>query len=106
MVGANSCCNHVIAALCKVEYANAHAQCLAALTSMLCVWIKSTKTVIEPERISNIIIKKRLSSQMGEMLHDRESREYKRLVELDDFDPRLKLQRTMIGECLLIRFYT
>ena len=43
---------------------------------------------------------------MGEMLHDRESREYKRLVELDDFDPRLKLQRAMIGECLLIRFYT
>ena len=37
---------------------------------------------------------------MGEMPDDNESREYKRSVELNNFDPRQKLQRTMTGEHL------
>lgn len=35
---------------------------------------------------------------MGEISNDSESREYKRSVELNNFDPRQKVQRTLTGE--------
>ena len=91
MAGASRCCNHVTAVLHKVEYANTREYCSPACTSMPCCWNKSSKTVNEPKRIRDIVIRKRLYSQMGEMPDDSESREYKRSVELNNFDPRQKL---------------
>eukprot|EP00795_Rhopilema_esculentum_P009831 gene9831-18406_t len=64
MAGASRCCNHVIAALYKVEYANMNEFLSPSCTSMPCAWNQATKTTIEPKRISEIIVRKKLPSKM------------------------------------------
>ena len=90
----------MIAVLYKVEGVNMYGYCSSACTSMSCGWNKSTKTVIEPRPIRDIVIRKMLHSQMGEMPDYSGSRKYKRVVKLNNFDPRQKLQRIMTGERL------
>lgn len=100
MAGAGRCCNHVIAVLYKVEYANTHGYCSPVCTSIPCGWNKSTKTVITPKRIKDIVVRKKIRSKMGEQPNDSENSEHLRSIELDKFDPREKLQRTMTNERL------
>lgn len=66
MRGANRCCNHVIAALCKAVFANSHRYYSSACTSMTCDWNNQQK-VIEPRRIKDIVITKKLRSKMGKI---------------------------------------
>ena len=51
MAGASRCCNHIIATLYKVEYANSNSFYSPSCISMPCGWNRSTKKVIEPKRI-------------------------------------------------------
>ena len=102
MAGASRCCNHVIATLYKVEYANTHGYCSPACTSVPCGWNKSTKTIIEPKKISDIVIRKKLRSKMGKVpeVGVELCRENTRMIELNKFDPRERLLQNMTGERL------
>ena len=88
MSSVSRCCNLVIAALYKVDFANTHRYSSPAYTSMLCGWNKSTKTVIKSKKIKDIVIRKKLHSNMGATPGDKECREYTRSIELQNFDPR------------------
>ena len=92
VAAASRCFNHVVAVLYKY--------CSPACTAVPSGWNKSTKTVIKPKRIRDVVIRKRLCSLMGKMPDDSESIENKRSVELNNFDPRQKLQRTMTEDPL------
>ena len=43
MAGTSRCCNHVIVALYKVEYANIHGYNDPSCTSIPCQWNQATK---------------------------------------------------------------
>ena len=90
MVGASRCSNHVIAELCKVEYANANNFYSPASTYIPCGWNKSTKKITEPTRISEIVRKK----------------EEKRMQKLNLFEPRTNIYRNVTGEHLSEFFYS
>ena len=66
MAGASRCCNHIIATLYKIEYANSNSFCSPSCTSMPCGWNQSTKKVIEPKRISEILVWKKIRTKLGE----------------------------------------
>ena len=102
MAGSSRCCNHVIATLYKMEYANTHGYCSPACTSVPCGWNKSTKRSIEPRMITDIVVRKKIRSQMGENPEDMEStnREETRMIELNKFDPREKVHQKMTNERL------
>ena len=79
MAGASRCCNHVTAVLYKVEYGNANNFSSPACTSIPCDWNKSTKEIIEPKRISEIAVRKKMRSSMGDKPKDTIPREGKRM---------------------------
>lgn len=106
MPGASRCCNLVIAALHKVDFANTQRYCSPACLLMSYRWNTSTKTVIRPKRIKDIVIRKRLYLKMGETSDEGECREFTIPIEIHNFDPRWNLQRTMTGECLTNILYT
>ena len=81
--------------LYKVEYANANNFCSPALISMPCDWNKSTKKIIEPKRISEIVVRKKMRSGMGDKPKDTILREEKNL-----FDPRTNIHRNVTGKRL------
>ena len=66
---------------------------------------KSTKTIIEPKRISEIAIRKKMRSSMGDKPKDAIPREEKRMQELNLFDPRTNIHRNVTGEHLSEFFY-
>lgn len=106
MPGASRCCNLVIAALHKVDFANTQRYCSPACLLMSYRWNTSTKTVIRPKRIKDIVIRKRFYLKMGETSDEGECREFTIPIEIHNFDPRWNLQRTMTGECLTNILYT
>ena len=87
MTGASRCCNHVIAVLYKVEYANANNFLSPSCTSIPYVWNKSMKKIIEPKRICEIAARKKMRSSMGDKPKDATPREEKRMQGLSLFDP-------------------
>ena len=87
MAGASRCCNHVISMLYKVEYVNANNVCSPACTSIPCGWNKSAKKIIEPKRISEIAVRKKMRSSMGDKPKDTIPHEEKRMQEFNLFDP-------------------
>ena len=88
MPGASRCCNLVIAALHKVDFANTQRYCSPACLLMSYRWNTSTKTVIRPKRIKDIVITKRLYLKMGETSDEGECREFTIPIEIHNFDPR------------------
>lgn len=58
MAAVSRCCNLVIAALYKVDFANTHRYSSPAYTSMSCGWNKSTKTVIKSKKIKTLSLGK------------------------------------------------
>ena len=66
MTRARRCCNHVIAVLFKVEYVNASNFCSLACTFIPYGWNKATKKIIDPRRISEIVVGKKMRSSMGD----------------------------------------
>ena len=66
MAGAYEACNHIIATLYKIEYANNKGWCSPACTETACQWNQSTKKDIEPKRIKNLIVRKKLRTDEDE----------------------------------------
>ena len=97
MAEASRCCNHVITVLHKVEYANANNFCSPACTSIPCDWNKSTKKIVEPKRISEIAVQKKMRSSMGDKPKDTIPRGEKRMQELNLFDPRTNIYINVTG---------
>ena len=100
MAGASRCCNHIIATLYKVEYANSNSFCSPSCTSMPCGWNQSTKKVIEPKRISEIVVRKKIRTKLGENSKTEINREENRMIELNKFDPRITKHQNMTGDRL------
>ena len=98
MTGASRCCNHVIALLYKVEYANANNFCSPACTSIPYGWNKSTTKIIQPKIISEIAVRKKTRSSMRDKPKDTKPREEKGMQELNLFDPRTNIHRNITGE--------
>ena len=106
MTRASRCCNHVIALLYKVEYANTNNFCSRTCTSIPYDWSKSTTKIIEPRMISEIAVRKKMRSSMGNKLKDTIPCEEKRMQELNLFDPRTNIHRNVTGERLSEFFYS
>ena len=53
MAGPHEFCNHVIATLYKLEYAN-KGWIFPASTEITCMWNKSTKENVEPSKTSDL----------------------------------------------------
>ena len=92
--------------LYKVEYANANNVCSPACTSIPYSWNKSTKKIIEPKRISEISLRKKMISSMGDKPKDTIPCEEKRMQELNLFDPQTNIHRNVTGERLSEFFYS
>ena len=93
MTGASRCYNHVIAVLYKVEYANANNFCSPAFTSIPYGRNKSIEQIIEPKRISEIVVRKKMRSSMRDKPKDTMPHEEKRMQELHLFDPQINLNK-------------
>ena len=68
MAGPSHCCNHVITCIYKIEHPNTHGYTDLSCTSTACAWNKSTIKVIEPKRIFNIVVGKRIRSITASIL--------------------------------------
>ena len=91
--GFGECCNHVVAILYKVEYANSHGLIDPACTAVACAWNKSTEREVEPQKVKDLVLKK----------HDSLNRTKKHLVQSEyktNFDVRPKELRGMEHERL------
>ena len=56
--GFGECCNHVVALLYKVEYANSQGLVDPACTAVACAWNKSTKKEVFPQKVKDLVLKK------------------------------------------------
>ena len=81
IAGLAQTCNHVIAALYKIEYASSMGYIDPSCTSMPCGWNKSTKKTVQPSRLRDMNI--RQDNRMNEETKSNINSEKKRL-----FDPR------------------
>ena len=106
MMRASTCCNHVIALLYKVEYANANNFCSPTCASIPYGWNKSITKIIEPEMISEIAVRKKMRSSMGDKPKDTVPCEEKRMQEFNLFDPQTNIHRNVTGERLSEFFYS
>ena len=62
--GTSRCCNHAIALMYKLEYANTHGYIDVACTSVPCKWNKSTKKDIVPRKIQDMVVRKRVKGPL------------------------------------------
>ena len=100
MAGASRCCNHIIATLYKVEYANSNSFCSPSCTSMPCGWNQSTKKIIEPKRIYEIVAGKKIRTKLGGNSITEINREENRMIELNKFDQRITEHQNNAGDRL------
>ena len=100
MAGASRCCNHIIATLYKVECANSNSLCLPSCTSMPCGWNQSTKNVIEPKRISEIVVRKKMTAKFRKNSKTEVNREENMMIELNKFHPRITKHQNMTRDRL------
>ena len=100
MAGASRCCNHIMATLYKVEYANTNSFCSPSCTSMLCGCNQSTKKVIEPKSISEIVVRKKIRTKLGGNSKTEIDQEENKMIELNKFDPRITEHQNMTGDRL------
>ena len=102
MAGAYECCNHIIATLYKVAYAHSMGWCTPSCTELACKWNQSTKKDIVPQLISDLIVRKNLSTK-NENQKDCTNREGKCMKDLNEFDPRISVhqnrQEKQIEKC-------
>ena len=82
------CCNHVIAALYKVEHAVSHGLTQSSCTSIPCQWNKPTESVSTPMAIKDIIFEKHLK------MNPNPRKSVKRRL----YDPRPVSKRTVTDE--------
>ena len=65
---------------------------------MPCGWNQSTKKVIEPKRISEIVARKKIRTKLGENSKTEINQEENRMIELNKFDPRITKHQNMTGD--------
>ena len=87
MAGAYETCNHVIACLYKIEFANAMGYCAPSCTEQACVWNQGTKREVAPKRITDLIVRKKMASSENKNVTPREEG---RMSCLKSFDPRIQ----------------
>ena len=63
MAGTSQSCNHVIDVPFKIDYALQKGLLNPSCTSTSCSWSKSTKHDIEPQKIKDIVIQKKIRSK-------------------------------------------
>ena len=100
MAGASRCCNHIMATLYKVDYANNNSFCSPSCTPMSCGWNQSTEKVIEPKEISEIVVRKKIRTKLGKNSKTEINREENRMIELSKFDPRITEHQNITGDRL------
>ena len=86
MAGTSRCCNHVIAALYKIDHAKTHGYFDPLCTSVPCGWNKANKRHVTGGRISDIYIRKKERSSQDKKQDA--NREEIRSQALAEFDPR------------------
>ena len=96
MAGASQYCNHVIATLYKIDYANRKGYNDPECTSLPCNWNKASKKTIEPKRISDIVVRKKLRTQADKK--GDENSEGIRANALNTYDPRHTQHRVITDE--------
>ena len=96
MAGASGCCNHIISALYKIEYANSQGWCTPACTEQACQWNKTSKKDVVPQKITELIIRKKLGSSCTKS--QTKAPESKRMILLSEFDPRIQSHQTFKEE--------
>ena len=84
MAGANRTCNHVIATLYKLEYANSKGWCNPACTETACQWNQGTYKKVKLKHIADLSVHKKLGSNTSKV--DKEAPEETRMKHLQDFD--------------------
>ena len=89
MAGAFEVCNHVIATLYKMEYANNKGWCNPTCTEQACVWNKSSRKDINPCLITDLDVRKRIANNVT----DNNEKENTRMKALQEFDPRIESHR-------------
>ena len=67
---------------------------------MPCGWNQSTKKVIEPKRISEIVVRKKIRTKLGENSKTEIIQEENRMIELNKFDSRITKHQNMTGDRL------
>ena len=82
-----SWCDHVIATLYKIDYANRKGYIDPACTSLPCNWNNVSKKIIEPKRISEIVVRKQLRSQIDKKGEEEDSEGIQGWL-LNEYDPR------------------
>ena len=94
MVRTYETCSHIVTCLYKIDYANEKRLCSPACTEQGRTWKKGTKREKEPQRITDLIVRKKLASRdnKGSEL-SWVSREETRVKELNSFDPSTESQR-------------
>ena len=60
-------CKHLIATLYKNEYAHTKRRCNLACTETACQWNKGTRKELEPKRITDLFVRKKLGSKHAEI---------------------------------------
>ena len=97
MAGTSQSCNHVIAVLYKIDHALQKGLLNPSCTSTSCSWNKSTKHDIEPKKIKDIVIPKKIRSRSSvEELGTYKEKE--RSEELQKFSPVLQSFRKLKDE--------
>ncbi|XP_065662689.1 uncharacterized protein LOC136085322 [Hydra vulgaris] len=86
MAGAFEVCNHVIATLYKMEYANNKGWCNPKCTEQAYVWNKSSKKDIKPSLITDLVVKKKIANNEK----NDNNKENTRMKALQEFDPRIE----------------
>ena len=65
------------------------------------LWMESVnKKVIEPKRISEIVVRKKIRTKLGENSKAEINQEENRMIELNKFDPRITKHQNMTGDRL------
>ena len=102
MAGTSQSCNHVIAVLYKIDCALQKGLLNPSCTSTSCSWNKSTKCDIEPKKIKDIVIWKKIRSRSN-IKELNTYKEKERSEELQKFNPVLKSFQKLKDEVL--KFY-
>ena len=96
MAGSFETCNHVVATLYKIEYAHTKGWCNLACTETSCQWNKGTRKEVEPKLMTDLFVRNKLRSKHADI--DDENQEETRMKNLNAFDPRIDLDRTITSD--------
>ena len=97
MAWASICCNHVIAALYKIEFASNKGYIDPACTSLPCNWNKCTKKEVQPQQSSDLVIRKKKRTQKRDLEVNPEE---ERSKAIRSYDPRVVKDRVISNDAV------